>query len=118
MSAYYLPDYQIYNIESNVNSLDVCEQLCINHSQYICRSFAYSKQLSLCKLSPEPSSNLANNVPSNRRVNARRLEVLKPEKIQQQIQQQLIQNQQQNSFAYHEKTTCINGKNAFKQFLD
>lgn len=116
LPVYYLPDWQVYDVEINVNSLDSCEQLCINQSQYVCRAFAYSNQLNLCKLSPEPSSSssLTNaiNANNNRRPNARRLEVLNPtqklEKIAQQTQQQFIQ--QQNSFAYYERTSCINGK--------
>lgn len=100
-----------------MNSLDICEQLCVNQSQYVCRAFAYSKQANICRLSPEPSSNLIDTSTSstnNRRMNARRLEVLKPDKIYPQQQQQLISqmsnNQQSNSFTYYERTSsCING---------
>ena len=84
--------------------------MCVNQSQYICRAFSYSKQLSQCKLSPEPSSSLINSISStsNRRTNARRLEVLRPDKVQQQL---IEKTNQQNSFAYYERTSCINGKN-------
>lgn len=114
LPAYYLPDHQIYDVEANVNSPADCEQLCTNQSLYVCRAFAYSKQSGLCKLSPEPSTSLINTITSNNRrvMNARRLEVLKPEKIHQQAAhqapvQQLIS--QPNSFAYYERTSCING---------
>lgn len=114
LSAYYLPDHQIYDVEANVNSAETCEQLCTNQSLYVCRAFAYSKQSSLCKLSPEPSTSLINTITSNNRrvLNARRLEVLKPEKIHQQATHQLIS--QPNSFVYYERTSCINGLFAFR----
>lgn len=112
LPAYYLPDHQIYDVEANVNSVETCEQLCTNQSLYVCRAFAYSKQANLCKLSPEPSTSLINTITSNNRrvLNARRLEVLKPEKVHQQAtHQQAPSIVQPNTFAYYERTSCING---------